>query len=278
MKCSNCGGEMTPVDGHCSICGSPILQVIDYEHVEETNTGKDIISENGFNQEDGNKSRKDLEDAKENIIWQVDKELTRIQNEKSAASKKKKGKKLIFGMFVLCFALVIIFNLGNKNSDNKIPVLGDGSDDSSSVGTGVYQSTATKLLQVDGVIYNNVGDSLEGLFKDDKYSYHFSYDKSMATGVFVDNRDTALYVTSDLKTIPIESNAVKAEISFDGNYAYYITEVEYDDFLYIYDIKSGTKYKIDEDVASYVALSPDGTKITYMKYNSDYSKRDQNLL
>ena len=33
MKCSNCGSEMTPVNGHCSVCGAPILEEIDYNNV-----------------------------------------------------------------------------------------------------------------------------------------------------------------------------------------------------------------------------------------------------
>ena len=35
MKCSCCGSEITPIDGHCSVCGAPVLEEIDYENVDE---------------------------------------------------------------------------------------------------------------------------------------------------------------------------------------------------------------------------------------------------
>ena len=34
MKCSCCGSEITPIDGHCSVCGAPVLEEIDYENVD----------------------------------------------------------------------------------------------------------------------------------------------------------------------------------------------------------------------------------------------------
>ena len=275
MKCSNCGSEMTPIDGHCSICGTPILQEVEYKPVEEVKDepSKRIYNENKEENNSIDYQDRDLDVARENIIWQIDKELEKIQKKKEeSAGKKKFDGKMLLGMLLLCIALMVVFRLNQNQGVIEIPDIGDESATSS--GTGVYQSTATELFQVDGVIYNNAGESLEGLYEEDSYTYHFSYDKEHSSGVFIDNRENALYVTADLKTIPIAASAVRAEISLNGDYAYCVTEVNYDDFLYLYNIKSGEKTLIDKDITNYVVLSPDGTTVAYMKYADSYTVKN----
>lgn len=253
MKCSNCGSEIKPVHGHCSVCGAPILEEIDYNNVPAYTP--------------------DISGQK-----QEHKKVTVKSNEKRIKEKKQKSKinkKLIVGMAAFAIIFGIVCNLGLfVEKDGQNPNTGNsGSESYSSIDTDVYREEATKLMVVDGVIYNNAGKSLEGMYPEDSFSYPFSYNIDHSAGVLIDAKDTAVYVTADLKTIPVEDDALRAETSLFGDNMYVISYDEGEYYIYIVDAKNNKKYLIDKDIASIAVISTDGSKVAYLKYTSDFRKK-----
>lgn len=258
MKCSCCGSEITPIDGHCSVCGAPVLEEIDYEnvdvHIDEP------VKETAKNGSGPKKSAYTDKNA-------------RSGKKKNNSTKKQgqlTGKALFVGMGILTAIMVVLGIIGENTSENT-----EGEPSSvASTGNAVYKADPTKILEVEGVIYNDAGNSIDGLYgEDDDYIYStFSYNKDHSAGALVDGRGNALYVNKDLQTIPMKTNALWTGISFNGEYMFVVFRIDYNYGLSLINIKSNKEYLIDDDVYYSLALSPDGTKIAYLKYTEDYSK------
>ena len=259
MKCSCCGSEITPIDGHCSVCGAPVLEEIDYENVD--------VQIDEPVKETAKDAGKKVSNSKTSSSRKKKTRSNKNSNKNDAKDQKRvTGKALYIGMGLLAAIMVILGIIGD-NSD-------DGSEEGpalSSADTAVYKEEPSKILEVEGVIYNDAGDYLEGMYAEDETYYRFSYNKDHSAGAFVDGRENALYVSTDLQTVPVKSDALWAGISYNGEYMYVFSRVDYNYELSLVNIKSGKTYVIDDDAYHSIALSPDGTKVAYMKYSDDYS-------
>ena len=272
MKCSVCGSEMVPINGHCSVCGTPVLLDADFEEIENSNCENDKRSGNNANhniEKYENKKKKHSNTAEE-YDHESEKHV-KIEN-KSKTNSSDNGttkkvfhyKKLILGFFAALLVFALAYSLIAQNSVSE-----DEEKDIASTEDVSYNQSPTKLLQADGVIYNDAGGELKGLYDTNKFSYRFSYNKDHSMGAFVDNRDNALFVTCDLKTTPVAINASRAGIAFDGHYMFAITTAGYSYILNVIDLESQDKYTIDEGVTNCAVLSPDGSKVGYLKFTGE---------
>ncbi|WP_022767720.1 MULTISPECIES: zinc-ribbon domain-containing protein [unclassified Butyrivibrio] len=243
MKCSNCGNEIEPGARYCNVCGFFIVP--EDESVEIT---------------------------------------------EPVVPKQRKGVVLLLAaLFVLLGLLVTAYILPQiikymivekqfKSEMNAVEVQDEEDEETEEEefqGLSALGEPGDKLMMVDEIIYNDQGGVITGIYDGESRVGDFYVNEAQNAGVLYDSRKICLYITPDLNTVPLAENVYDAGLSYSGDYVFYkIIDQKFNKYLYLYDVKTGDEYKVEETDTTEMVMSPSGEYIAYIKHDElDYNKK-----
>ena len=254
VRCSNCGSELEPGAKYCNVCG--FFNVPDYGsvEVEESTIFKDVSPEEA---------------------------QTFVAPDNPNKAKKKIGvAHIMAALFVLLalFAIAVIYPQVRRIQE--IAMMEAVTDEAEySFGFDVEGDPGEKLMLVDGVIYNDKGGKITGIYARESRVGDFYINEDQTAGVLYDSRKTCLYITADMKVKALADDVYDAGLSYSGDYVFYKkVKDSYNKFLFMYEVETGLESMIAEADTSDVVMSPSGEYIAYITHDkSSYKKKYLNI-
>ena len=243
MKCSNCGNEIEPGARYCNVCGFFIVP----------------------------------EDESVEIAEPV-------------VPKQRKGVVLLLAaLFVLLGLLVTAYILPQiikymivekqfKSEMNAVEVQDEEDEETKEEefqGLSALGEPGDKLMMVDEIIYNDQGGVITGIYNGESRVGDFYVNEAQSAGVLYDSRKICLYITPDLNTVPLAENVYDAGLSYSGDYVFYkVIDQRFNKSLFLYNVKTGEEYEVEETDTTQMVMSPSGEYIAYIKHDElDYNKK-----
>jgi hypothetical protein len=310
MNCSNCGNILQPGDKFCTVCGekTKMIPPVNENAVEQANNGISWGQSPQIDPAFGQQMPGQMpgQQAPMQQMPGVNPNMYMNYNQMQAAPKKGNGLKIAA---IAAIAVVVLAGSGfgayKLFSGSGSSARGNGDDnggadqpavlasndvtngsseepdspdapkqtnnaapiDENSHGTQNRQE-GSYIYEVDGALYNDKG-SYNLDFEDKNGYFHGVYSKGHDSLTVVD-QNALYYINSALDVEVLTADAYTGGISFDGNYAYYVSSYDSGSTdLYIIDLAQKKKTKIDKEVSTYgVVLSANGQYAAYIKYSS----------
>ncbi len=265
MICENCGEKLAPWARNCPNCGQPVLKEVKVTKQFLEEYDKSIAKDIGL----------EVENAKA-AVAEPEKEEPNKQKQEKTVKKHKNKKKIISAIIVPLVLIVIISKIISAINEAKIQAQISADikeiEKQNEISKANYiegKTKATRIKEVDCILYNDMGEVSEDFYKQGTFFESFSSvdESAIVLGNISESSYYLVWPDFSYEVLGEAGSVLDAWLSHDGKRVLYLT----DDEIWLYDCvgKEEKKVASEIDLVDTIEMSPDGNYVAWMDYNVD---------